>query len=118
MGTEARPNALGKHRSQCRYVRRLSRSQPVSHGASALLCADHTLGTPTGWYIYMEASYPQVADHRCRIVSEEITGQRCLEFWYHMYGMDIDTLNVYIKMNGQLNKPVWTRSRNQGELTC
>ena len=62
----------------------------------------------------MEASYPQIENHRCRIVSEEITGQRCLQFWYHMYGMDIDTLNIYVKTNGQLNKPVWTRSRNQG----
>ncbi|UJR31098.1 hypothetical protein I4U23_018606, partial [Adineta vaga] len=76
---------------------------------------DHTFGTPQGWYIYMEASYPQQPDQRCRIVSEEISGQKCIQFWYHMYGMDVDTLNVYIKMNGQLNKPVWTRSRNQGD---
>ncbi|CAF4520318.1 unnamed protein product, partial [Didymodactylos carnosus] len=33
---------------------------------------------------------------------------------YHMYGVDIDTLNVYILQNGQIGKPVWTRSRNQG----
>lgn len=31
-----------------------------------------------------------------------------------MYGMDIDTLNVYVSYNSQLGKPVWTRSRNQG----
>jgi hypothetical protein len=75
---------------------------------------DHTYGTATGWYIYMEASYPQTYNQRCRILTEEIQGQKCLQFWYHMYGMDIDTLNIYIKINGQLNKPVWTRSRNQG----
>ncbi|CAF1538469.1 unnamed protein product, partial [Adineta steineri] len=77
---------------------------------------DHTYGTPSGWYIYMEASYPQQSNQRCRIQTEEIEGQRCIQFWYHMYGMDIDTLNIYIKINGQLNKPVWTRSRNQGNL--
>ncbi len=62
----------------------------------------------------MEASYPQTHNQRCRIVSQQIQGQRCLQFWYHMYGMDIDVLNVYIKINGRLGKPVWTRARNQG----
>jgi hypothetical protein len=81
---------------------------------NVLLSLDHTYGTPSGWYIYMEASFPQKYNQRCRIVSEEIQGQRCLQFWYHMYGMDIDTLNIYIKINGQLKKPVWTRSRDQG----
>lgn len=33
-----------------------------------------------------------------------------------MYGMDIDTLNVYVSYNSQMGKPVWTRSRNQGLL--
>ena len=77
---------------------------------------DHTYGTPAGWYIYVEAGLPQKYGQRCRIVSDEIQGQRCIQFWYHMYGMDVDTLNVYIKINGVLGKPVWTRSRNQGQL--
>ncbi|CAF0847412.1 unnamed protein product, partial [Rotaria sordida] len=76
--------------------------------------SDHTYGMPDGWYIYMEASYPQKYNQRSRIVSEEIQGQKCLQFWYHMFGMDVDTLNIYIKINGQLGKPVWTRTRNQG----
>lgn len=62
----------------------------------------------------MEASSPRQYGQRCRIVSEEIQGQRCIQFWYHMYGMDVNILNIYIKMNGVLGKPVWTRSRNQG----
>ena len=82
-----------------------------------MFLSDHTFGTPDGQYIYMEASYPQIANQRCRIVSEEIQGQKCLQFWYHMYGMDVDTLNVYMQMNGQLGKPVWTRTRNQGYLS-
>ncbi len=81
-----------------------------------MIFLDHTYGTAQGWYIYMEASYPQTFNQRCRIISEEIQGQRCLQFWYHMYGMDVDTLNIYIKINGVLGKPVWTRARNQGRL--
>ncbi|CAF4656156.1 unnamed protein product, partial [Rotaria magnacalcarata] len=56
-------------------------------------------------------------NQRCRIVSEEIQGQKCLQFWYYMYGMDVDTLNVYIKVNNNKGKPVWTRTRDQGDLT-
>ncbi|CAF1691193.1 unnamed protein product, partial [Adineta ricciae] len=79
--------------------------------------SDHTYGTSDGWYIYMEASFPQQYNQRCRIVSEEIQGQKCLQFWYYMYGMDVDTLNVYIKVNNNMGKPVWTRTRDQGDLT-
>ncbi|CAF1276484.1 unnamed protein product [Adineta steineri] len=91
-------------------------SQGQTSSANTGPATDHTYGTPNGWYIYMETSYPQKSNQRCRILSEEIEGQRCIQFWYHMYGMDVDTLNIYIKINGQLNKPVWTRSRNQGNL--
>lgn len=62
----------------------------------------------------MEASYPHGHNQRCRIQSIEVEGQNCLQFWYFMYGMDVDVLNIYIKTNGQLGKPVWTRTRNQG----
>ncbi|CAM4935869.1 unnamed protein product [Rotaria socialis] len=77
--------------------------------------SDHTYGTSDGWYIYMEASFPQKYNQRCRIVSEEIQGQKCLQFWYYMYGMDVDTLNIYIKVNNNMGKPVWTRTRDQGK---
>lgn len=43
---------------------------------------DHTYGTADGWYIYMEASFPQKYNDKCRIKSEEISGPRCIEFWY------------------------------------
>lgn len=64
----------------------------------------------------MEASYPQKPDQRCRIISDEVQGQKCLQFWYYMYGMDVDTLNVYISKKNAIGKPVWTRSRNQGSF--
>jgi hypothetical protein len=33
-----------------------------------------------------------------------------------MYGLDVDTLNVYIKIGGKLGNPVWTRKGDQGDL--
>ncbi|CAF3344308.1 unnamed protein product [Rotaria sp. Silwood1] len=33
-----------------------------------------------------------------------------------MYGEDVDTLNVYIQIDGERGEPVWTRSGNQGDV--
>lgn len=36
------------------------------------------------------------------------------EFYYHAFGEDVRTLNVYLKQGNELGAPVWTRNRNQG----
>ena len=34
-----------------------------------------------------------------------------------MYGLDVDTLNVYVKSNGKpIGNPIWTRKGDQGDL--
>ena len=51
-----------------------------------------------GWYIYIETSSPRVQGDKARLISPLVTSSsnaRCLEFWYHMYGADVNTLNVY-----------------------
>ena len=50
---------------------------------------DHTLGLPSGHYIYFEASYPVVKGHRARIASSVLntTDNSCrFRFYWHMYG--------------------------------
>ncbi|XP_070567019.1 MAM and LDL-receptor class A domain-containing protein 2-like [Ptychodera flava] len=72
---------------------------------------DHTTGTDQGWYVYIEANNKD-EDDAARLESSVIpaTSQSCLVFYYHMYGTHVNTLSVYIKTNGQLGSPVWTRS--------
>ena len=50
---------------------------------------DHTLGLPSGHYIYFEASYPATKGHRARIASPVLntTDNSCrFRFYWHMYG--------------------------------
>lgn len=43
------------------------------------------------------------------------TSPKCLRFWYHMYGADIGTLNVYARQTS-LRKPSWSKSGTQGNI--
>ena len=50
---------------------------------------DHTLGLPSGHYIFLESSYPAVEGDRARIASPVMnnTGISCeFRFYWHMYG--------------------------------
>jgi hypothetical protein len=50
---------------------------------------DHTLGLPSGHFIYFEASYPTVKDDRARIASPVLnsTDNSCeMRFHWHLYG--------------------------------
>ncbi|GFN85250.1 MAM and LDL-receptor class a domain-containing protein 2-like [Plakobranchus ocellatus] len=83
---------------------------------------DHTYGSFTGHYIYTEASSPQKVNDTARIVSPVYSGgqfnKHCLTFYYHMYGSDIGTLNVYQVPSGQLTSrgsPKWSRSYDMGK---
>lgn len=58
----------------------------------------------SGYYIYTETS-GRSGNVSARILSAPMTIDdvgKCLQFWYHMYGSTIGTLNVYTKVNGGL----------------
>lgn len=72
----------------------------------------------SGYYLYIEASSPGQPNDTARLLSPllQSTNLRCLQFWYHMYGFDVDNFNVYKKSSGKLGNPVWTRRGNQGNI--
>lgn len=65
---------------------------------------DHSLGTPEGMYLYIEASNIFNDNAKAWLISEHYNaGQHCLIFWYHLYGSDIGTLNIYTRVG--VSKP-------------
>jgi hypothetical protein len=57
---------------------------------------DHTIGLPSGHYIFLESSYPAVRGDRARIASPVLnsTGNSCeLRFFWHMYGAVSDHID-------------------------
>nr|XP_022334538.1 MAM and LDL-receptor class A domain-containing protein 1-like [Crassostrea virginica] len=80
---------------------------------------DHTFGSSTGHFAYIESSAPRQPNDQAILVSKFLDGgaARCLRFWYHMYGASIGSLNVYQGANGsQIPDQVWTRNGNQENL--
>ena len=63
-----------------------------------------------GYYAFIETSSPRRPNDTARLESPSIPGRAlpaCLRFWYHMYGPEVNTLNVYTKVGNQLGTPVW-----------
>lgn len=75
----------------------------------------------TGHYLLINPfnKAPQAA---ARLISTQFsnTAARCLSFWYHMHGADINRLNVYlanVSTNSlTLGPAIWTRHGEQGLL--
>ncbi|XP_055996867.1 MAM and LDL-receptor class A domain-containing protein 1-like isoform X2 [Ostrea edulis] len=61
-------------------------------------------------YLYAETSSPVPSGNKFVFETPLLQGvQRCLTFWYHMYGSDMGTLNVLVD-----GSSVWTRTGDQG----
>ena len=73
----------------------------------------------SGSYIFIETSAPRRRGHKALLHSALFspTGSttKCLRFWYHMYGSQMGTMNIYLSKNGSLpGTKVWSLSGNQG----
>ncbi|XP_030832894.1 MAM and LDL-receptor class A domain-containing protein 1 [Strongylocentrotus purpuratus] len=62
---------------------------------------DHTRGDELGFFLYISSSTFIDSDDVARIMSPVATASNsassCVEFWFHMWGRDVETLNVYVK---------------------
>ena len=65
--------------------------------------------------MYIETS-AGVANSKAHLESPVVTptNPQCLRFWYHMYGANIGTLNVFVKTNSLLKNPSWKMSGTKG----
>ena len=97
-------------------------------------CFDRVLNTPLclqlseklqfdgallpGHYLFTEGSYPRRPGDKARIesFSHPPAKSKCLEFFYHMKGSGIGTLNVWLRRGQKIDSsPMWTLSGNQGD---
>ena len=69
--------------------------------------------------MFIETSLPRKPGDKAQLLSPKYpaTPGKCLQFWYHMYGSHIGTLNVRVKRLVQ-GKPTyflqWSRSGDHG----
>ena len=66
--------------------------------------------------MYTEASAPRSRGQKARLFgpSNGATTGACLQFYYHMYGTTMGTMNVYARTGNSIGNPIWTKSGNQG----
>ena len=74
-----------------------------------------------GYYVYIETSWQSTNDTAVLVspvvptTSGKPSNMICLQFWYHMYGQHVDTLNLFVKRGQQLpSSPIWTKNGTQG----
>ncbi|CAF1456361.1 unnamed protein product, partial [Rotaria sordida] len=77
---------------------------------------DHSTGSVTGTYIYLETSTGNFGD-RAHLISPlyRKSSKTCkFTFWYHMFGDTINTLNIHIRSGG-IDTLIWSLQGNQGD---
>ena len=70
---------------------------------------DNSCNLFSGYYLYIEASSPRVQGDKATILTPYLNGPQCMNFCYHMYGLDIGSLNIFTK-----NQRIFSKSGNHG----
>ena len=67
--------------------------------------------------MYIETSIPQKLNDKARLIMpKKYRNAKCLNFYYHMWGDDIGSLNILtINDNGTRSDPVWKRNKDYGD---
>ncbi|XP_052230823.1 MAM and LDL-receptor class A domain-containing protein 1-like [Dreissena polymorpha] len=78
---------------------------------------DHTFGSDSGYYAYIETSAPKQPGDQAVLVSPTFvsTSPQCFNFWYHMYGTTIGRLVIHQRSLGSSSPTeIWIKSGDQG----
>ncbi|XP_029657179.1 uncharacterized protein LOC115231256 [Octopus sinensis] len=79
---------------------------------------DHTCESPNGHFMFIEAS-AKGRGHRAILKSPiyRAFNEQCVQFFYHMYGNHIGTLNVFTQTKMETDpRAVWRAYGNQGNV--
>lgn len=68
-----------------------------------------------GYYVYAEASHPRQTGDRAHLVSPSLTGDFCVQFYYHMYGSNMGTLRVF-RLTGSQRTIVGAFTGDRGNI--
>ena len=72
------------------------------------------MSTITGYYAYAEASFPRQKDDRAQLLSPRLTGDYCLQFYFHMFGPQMGKLHIFV-LAGAQRTALGSYSGNRGE---
>ncbi|NXG27091.1 MALR1 protein, partial [Dromaius novaehollandiae] len=94
--------------------------------------ADHTLQEPSGHYIFIKSSFPQLPGQKARISSPVLSRrsknckvcggmilagiQTLIVFYYYMYGAHTGSLSVYQRTTEEQEKILLSLTGNQGNF--
>ncbi|XP_041467526.1 MAM and LDL-receptor class A domain-containing protein 1-like [Lytechinus variegatus] len=94
------------------WTRQKGRTSSYDTGPSQ----DHTTGQ--GAYIYTEATNKApgtIAHLESTSIPASSMPTVCIDFWYHMYGSNMGTLNIKPKIGDDLKGALWTRSGDHSD---
>jgi hypothetical protein len=80
----------------------------TSSSNSGPLDKDHTLGTSDGYYLFAPLNSRNLNDV-ARLESDQLSGPRCMEFYYYFNSNAKYQFNIYMKLENQIGVPVFTR---------
>ncbi len=68
--------------------------------------------------MYIETSSPRVKGDYAILLTPVIkAGSKCMTFFYHMYGPNIDTLSIHVTANNKsFGAPIWRKTGTQGNV--
>ncbi|XP_015227028.1 PREDICTED: MAM and LDL-receptor class A domain-containing protein 1-like [Cyprinodon variegatus] len=78
--------------------------------------SDHTTNTPSGHYYFLPSSIDEQAGQKALMYSPLYPESKgfCVQFWYHMYGKGMGTLNVYQQSEDGEEVLIFSQSGDQG----